>query len=56
MEIPQNTINMRLTALVSLVFFRIQRANVSRLAAEPGMGSALVVDGMTALVPRPCQH
>ena len=36
--------------------FRIWRANASRLAAEPGVVSVLVVGGVTTLVPRPCQH
>ena len=47
MEIPQNTINMGLTAPVSCrSVFRIQRANASRLVAEPGMGLVLVVGGL----------
>lgn len=56
MEIPQNTINMGLTAPVSCrSVFRIQRANVSRLVAGPGMGSVLVIGGMTAR-PQAPQH
>ena len=56
MEIPQNTINMGLMAPAAGRFFRIRRANVSRLVAEPGMGLVLVVGGVTTLAPRPSQH
>ena len=55
MEIPQNTIKMGLTDAVSCIsVFRIRRAKASRLVAEPGMGSVLVVGGVTALISRSC--
>ena len=53
MEIPQNTINMGLMAPAAGRFFRIWRANVSRLVAEPGMGLVLVVGGVMLSSPGP---
>ena len=57
MEIPQNTVSVGLVAPISCrSVFRIWRTNASRLVAGPGIGSVLVVGGVMALVPRPCQQ
>ena len=57
MEVPQNTVKVGLVAPVSCrSVFRIWRTNASRLVAGPGMGSVLVVSGVMALIPRPCQR